>query len=193
MNQEIGVSNIRVGNIIELKDKNDLFEVRDTKHVKPGKGGAYIQVELKGLNSHTKLNIRFNSSETVQKAILEEKHAQFLYEDGEDCHFMFLDGNGEQFEIKKEDFKPLSNFLQDEIEIQAKMHNDKVISFEFANPVVMEITDADPVIKGQTAASSNKSAILENGMKISVPTYIKVGDKVIVDPENATYKERFKS
>ncbi len=189
MDQKTNVSSIRVGNILNFK--NDLFVVRNAKHVKPGKGGAYIQMELKGLNSGTKINERFHSGDTVNKAILEEKHAKFLYADSEDCYFMFLD-NFEQFDIKKSKFSPMSDFFQDEMEIKAMMYDEKVISFEFANPVVMEVVDADPVIKGQTAASSYKSAVIENGVKVQVPTYIKQGDKIIVNPEDATYVERFK-
>ncbi|QEK38478.1 elongation factor P [Candidatus Cytomitobacter primus] len=191
MDQKINVSNVRVGNVLIMKDK--LFVVRKTEHVKPGKGGAFIQMELKGLDSTTKLNERFRSEENVVKAILEEKHAKFLYADNDSCHFMFMDDTYDQFEISKEDFKPVSNFLYDGVEIKAMMHEEKVISFEFASPVVMEIIEADPVIKGQTASSSYKNAVIENGIKILVPTYIKQGDKIVVNPSDSTYMERFKS
>ncbi|WP_172618998.1 elongation factor P [Candidatus Cytomitobacter indipagum] len=194
MNQKVSVADIKPGNIVVYKDK--LFKVRKTEHVKPGKGGAFIKAELKGVDSETKINERFRAEEYIEKAILEEKQAKFLYESNGECCFMFMD-DFEQFEIQKSDFEPISHFLSDGIEIKAMMYEDdkgsRVISFDFANPVVMEIIEADPAIKGQTAASSYKNAVLENGMKILVPTYIDQGDKVVVDPSSCSYVERYKN
>ncbi|USO00697.1 MAG: elongation factor P [Alphaproteobacteria bacterium] len=187
MNQKIHAKNIKIGNIIEINGK--LFEVRKKEHVKPGKGGAFIQVELQGTDFNQKLNERFRPEETLEKAIMEEQNAQFLYEDGGNIVFMFE--NGEQFELNKSDFAPLSNFLTNGTEVKVEMHDGNVISFRFLqDKISVKIASADPSFKGQTAASSYKNAVLENGEKILVPTYIEAGDHVLIDPNTLEYAGR---
>jgi elongation factor P len=187
---KINANVIKSGNVIE--HKNLLWVVTKTGHVKPGKGGAFAQVELKNLKDGTKLNERFRSSENVEKVILEETHHVFLYKENENLIFM----NNETFEQITIDINMIgeqSAFLQDGMDVIVNLYNDKPVSVIMPDSCVEEIIEADAVIKGQTISSSFKPAILKNGLKVMVPGHIEVGTKILVRPSDCTYIEKAKN
>ena len=181
---KISGNEIKTGMIIE--HKNDLWEILKTQHVKPGKGGAFNQVEMKSINRNTKLNERFRSSDSVERAIVEEIDYNFLYEDkGE---FYFIDNtNFEQISLKKEVLGDKSKFLKEGVEVTIGIHNDNPIKIELPNQIQCKIETTDASIKGQTAASSYKPALLDNGLNILVPPFIESGDSIIVDTRTIEY------
>ena len=175
---------IKTGMIIE--HKNDLWEILKTQHVKPGKGGAFNQVEMKSINRNTKLNERFRSSDSVERAIVEETNFNFLYEDKGD--FYFIDNtNFEQISLKKEILGEKSKFLKEGLEVKIGVHEDNPIKIELPNQIECKIETTDAAIKGQTAASSYKPALLDNGLNILVPPFIESGDSIIVDTRTIEY------
>ena len=181
---KINASEIRVGMLLEYK--NDLWQILKTQHVKPGKGGAFAQVEMKSVNKNTKLNERFRSSETVEKASLEEIDYNFLYED-ENNYFFMNEKSFEQIEIKKELVGEKGKLLSENLEVKVSFYNEKPISIELPNQVKCKIETTDVALKGQTVSSSYKPATLENGLGIQVPPFIESGDEVIIDTRNLEY------
>ena len=181
---KINAGEIRVGMLLE--HKNDLWLVLKTQHVKPGKGGAFAQVEMKSVNKNTKLNERFRSSETVEKAALEEIKYYFLYDD-EKNYFFMEPKSFEQIEIKKDIIGNKGKFLTENLEVSVNFYNDRPISINLPNQVTCKIETTDVALKGQTASSSYKPAILDNGLNIQVPPFIEAGDKVIIDTRNLEY------
>ncbi len=184
---KINAGEIRVGMLLEYK--NDLWQVLKTQHVKPGKGGAFAQVEMKSVNKNTKLNERFRSSETVEKASLEETKYNFLYED-ENNYFFMEPKSFEQIEIKKEVIGEKGKLLTENLEVIISFYNDTPISVDLPNQVTCSIETTDAALKGQTVSSSYKPAILDNGLNIQVPPFIEAGDKVIVDTRNLEYVKK---
>ncbi|HCH72570.1 MAG TPA: elongation factor P [Ochrobactrum sp.] len=160
-----------------------------TNAVKPGKGGAYNQVELKNLINGTKLNERFRAAETVERVRLEQKDFSFLYEQGEALIFMDTESY-EQLELAKDFVGDRSAFLQDGMMVTVELYEEKPIGIRLPDQVTLACTEADPVVKGQTAASSYKPAVLENGIRILVPPFIESGERVIVDTNELTYVSR---
>ena len=184
---KINATEIRVGMILEHKD--DLWEVLKTQHVKPGKGGAFAQVEMKSLEKFTKLNERFRSSETVEKASLEETKFNYLYKD--ENNYFFMDPKTfEQIEIKKEIVGEQGKLLTENLEVSVSFYNENPISIELPNQVKCKIETTDAAIKGQTVSSSYKPATLDNGLSIQVPPFIEAGDDVIVDTRNLEYVKK---
>ena len=181
---KINAGEIRVGMLLEYK--NDLWQVLKTQHVKPGKGGAFAQVEMKSLNKNTKLNERFRSSETVEKASLEETTFNYLYSDEINCFFM-NPKSFEQIEVKKEIIGDKEKLLTENLEVSVSFYNDKPISIELPNQVKCKIETTDVALKGQTVSSSYKPATLDNGLNIQVPPFIETGDEIIVDTRNLEY------
>ena len=181
---KINAGEIRVGMLLEYK--NDLWQVLKTQHVKPGKGGAFAQVEMKSLNKNTKLNERFRSSETVEKASLEETIFNYLYSD-ENNYFFMNPKTFEQIEIKKETVGDKGKLLTESLEVSVSFYNEKPISIELPNQVQCKIETTDVALKGQTVSSSYKPATLDNGLNIQVPPFIEVGDEVIIDTRNLEY------
>ena len=184
---KINGNEIRPGNVIE--HQGGLWAAVRCNHVKPGKGGAYNQVELKNLIDGTKLNERFLSAEAVEKIRLEQKDFTFLYEQGEALVFMDQESY-EQLELQKDWVGDRAAFLQDGMKVVVEMHEERPIGIALPDYVTLQITEADPVVKGQTAASSYKPAILENGIRILVPPFISSGERVIVDTNELTYVRR---
>ena len=184
---KINGNEIRPGNVLE--HNGGLWAVVKTNAVKPGKGGAFNQVEMKNLIDGTKLNERFRASETVERIRLEQKDFQFLYEQGEALVFMDLDSY-EQLELQKYFVGDRRAFLQDGMMVTVELHEDRPIGIALPDQVTLAIAEADPVVKGQTAASSYKPAILENGVRILVPPFISAGERVIVDTNELTYLRR---
>ena len=184
---KINAGEIRVGMLLE--HKNDLWQVLKTQHVKPGKGGAFAQVEMKSLNKNTKLNERFRSSETVEKASLEETTFNYLYSD--EANYFFMDPRTfEQIEIKKETVGDKGKLLTENLEVSVSFHQEKPISIELPNQVKCKIETTDAALKGQTVSSSYKPASLDNGLNIQVPPFIEAGDEVIVDTRNLEYVKK---
>ncbi|MDA7714838.1 elongation factor P [Candidatus Pelagibacter sp.] len=177
-------SEIRVGMLIEYK--NDLWQVLKTQHVKPGKGGAFAQVEMKSVNKNTKLNERFRSSESVEKASLDETKFNYLYGDETDYHFMDPKSY-EQINIKKETIGEKGKMLTENLEVSISFYNEKPLSVELPNQVTCTIDTTDVALKGQTVSSSYKPATLDNGINIQVPPFIESGDKIIVDTRTMEY------
>lgn len=184
---KINGNEIRVGDVILHQDK--LWIAVKTDHVKPGKGGAYAQVELKAIIEGTKLNERFRSAETVERVELEKRDFSYLYEQGD--ALMFMDRESyEQIELPKEFVGDRAAFLQDGMKVTLEMYEEKALGIRMPQHVVLEIAEADPVVKGQTAANSFKPAKLSNGVKIMVPPFIAVGEKVLVDTNDVVYLRR---
>ena len=184
---KINATEIRVGMILEHKD--DLWEVLKTQHVKPGKGGAFAQVEMKSINKNTKLNERFRSSETVEKASLEEINYNYLYED-EKYYFFIEPKTFEQIEIKKDIVGEKGQLLSENLEVSISFYNDNAISVELPNQIISKIKTTDAALKGQTVSSSYKPATLENGLNIQVPPFIESGDKIVVDTRTLEYLKK---
>ena len=181
---KINAGEIRVGMLLEYK--NDLWQVLKTQHVKPGKGGAFAQVEMKSVNKNTKLNERFRSNETVEKASLEEIQFNFLYED-ENNYFFINPKSFDQIEIKKNVIGDKGKLLTENLEVSINFYNDKPISVDLPNQVTCKIDTTDVALKGQTVSSSYKPAMLVNGLNIQVPPFIEAGDEVIVDSRSLEY------
>ena len=181
---KINAGEIRVGMLIEYK--NDLWQVLKTQHVKPGKGGAFAQVEMKSVNKNTKLNERFRSSEDVEKASLEESKYNFLYK--EENKFFFIEPKSfEQIEVKKEIIGEKGKLLSENLEVTISFYNDIPILVDLPNQVTCKVQITDVALKGQTVSSSYKPATLENGLSIQVPPFIETGDDIIVDTRNLEY------
>jgi len=177
-------SEIRVGMLIEYK--NDLWQVLKTQHVKPGKGGAFAQVEMKSVNKNTKLNERFRSSESVEKASLDETKFNYLYEDETDYHFM-NPKSYEQINIKKAIVGDKGKMLTENLEVSISFYNEEPLTVELPNQVTCTIEATDVALKSQTVSSSYKPATLDNGINIQVPPFIDSGDKIIVDTRTMEY------
>lgn len=187
---KISANEIRPGNVLEHKDR--LWGVVKTEHVKPGKGPAYQQVELKDLVEGTKLNERFRAVETVERVRLEEKEYQFLYEEGLQLHLMDQE-SFEQVAIDKALLGDRLAFLQEGMAIMVQTYDGRSLMARLPDTTVLEVVEADPVVKGQTAAASYKPAVLSNGVRIMVPPHIEAGTMVVVSIADSTYVERAKS
>ena len=180
-------SEIRVGMLIEYK--NDLWQVLKTQHVKPGKGGAFAQVEMKSVNKNTKLNERFRSSESVEKASLDETKFNYLY--GDETDYYFMDPKSyEQINIKKETIGEKGKMLTENLEVSISFYNEKPLTVELPNQVTCIVDTTDVALKGQTVSSSYKPATLDNGVNIQVPPFIESGDKIIVDTRTMEYVKK---
>jgi elongation factor P len=180
-------SEIRVGMLIEYK--NDLWQVLKTQHVKPGKGGAFAQVEMKSVNKNTKLNERFRSSESVEKASLDETKFNYLY--GDETDYYFMDPKSyEQINIKKETIGEKGKMLTENLEVSISFYNEKPLTVELPNQVTCTVDTTDVALKGQTVSSSYKPATLDNGINIQVPPFIESGDKIIVDTRTMEYVKK---
>ena len=184
---KISAVEVKPGMIIE--HKNDYWNVLKAQHVKPGKGGAFNQVELKSITKGTKLNERFRSSETIEKAELEEKKFNFLYLDDDNCHFMD-NKTFEQISIPKTLTDEKFKLLKENLEVTISFMDEKPISLDLPNNVECLVDITDAAIKGQTAASSYKPATLDNGIKINVPPFIETGDKIILDTRTLEYVKK---
>lgn len=184
---KISAFEIRVGSLLEYQGK--LWRVLKKNHVKPGKGGAFVQAELKDITGGTKLNERFRSVDTVEKAHVEPRQMQYLYSESD--ALVFMDNETfEQMHIPREDLEDQLGFLLPNTEVQVNFHNDIPIGIDLPANVVLEVVDTEGVVKGQTATSSGKPAELETGLKITVPPFVNVGDKVKVNTDSGEYVER---
>ncbi len=187
---KIDGNQIKVGNILEINSK--LWRVLKTQHTQPGKGGAYLQVEMKEIREGTKMNERFRSSESVERAILDEKICQYLY--SEDNKFVFMDNTTyEQIEIGKDIITDSqSRFLIENDSINLQFYEETVVGILLPDNVTLKVEETEAVVKGQTAASSYKPAILTGGIKTSVPPFISTNDFIVVNTSDASYVEKVK-
>ena len=178
---------IRPGNVIE--HKGGLWAAVKIQAVKPGKGGAFAQVELKNLENGSKLNERFRATETVERVRLEQKDHQFLYVEGENLIFMDTESY-EQIELAQDFVGEQSAYLQDGMQVTVEMYQGRPIGISLPEQVTLEISETEPTVKGQTAASSYKPALLTNGLRVMVPPFIESGTKIIVQTSDGTYVKR---
>jgi len=178
---------IRPGNILEYE--RGIWKVAKIQHTQPGKGGAYMQVELKNLIDGRKNNVRFRSAETVERVRLDTKDFQFLYHDGDQLVFMDKD-NYEQVQLPEDLIGEPAAFLQDGMDVVMELHEERPISVQLPDTVEATIVEADAVVKGQTASSSYKPAMLDNGVRVMVPPHISAGTKIVVDVYEQTYVRR---
>ncbi|GHB39048.1 elongation factor P [Pseudovibrio japonicus] len=178
---------IKPGHVLMHQDT--LWAAVKVQHVKPGKGGAFAQVEMKNLIDGRKLNERFRATESVERVRLEQKDFQFLYEEGE--MLVFMDNETyEQLELQKEFVGERAAFLQDGMTVTVELHEEKPIGISLPTHVTLEIVEADAVVKGQTQSSSYKPAVLENGVRCMVPPFITSGEKIVVDTDTVEYVRR---
>ena len=184
---KINATEIRVGMILEYK--NDLWEVLKTQHVKPGKGGAFAQIEMKSINKNTKLNERFRSSETVEKANIEETKFNYLYSDDADYYFM-NPKNFDQISIKKNVVGEKGRMLTENLEVSINFYDENPLSVNLPNQISSKVKTTDVALKGQTVSSSYKPATLDNGINIQVPPFIEIGDEIIVDTRTIEYVKK---
>lgn len=188
---KIDGNQIKIGNILEIHSR--LWRVLKTQHTQPGKGGAFLQVELKEIKDGTKMNERFRSSESVERAILEEKEYQYLYKG--DGKFYFMDNQTyEQIEVGNDIISVnQEKFLIENETLIIQIYESYPVSIVLPDTISLEVIEADAVVKGQTAASSYKPAVLERNIKTSVPPFIKIGDKVVISTNDSTYLEKAKN
>ena len=186
---KVNVNEIKPGYVIEYRDK--LWTMVKGEHVKPGKGPAYLQAELKCLTDGTKLNQRFNTSETVERVDLDREEYQFLYDEGDQLVLM-NQASFEQVTLPRSMVGEAARFLKEGMTVKVQSHEGRPLSVELPETVALEVVQADPVIKGQTAASSYKPAILENGVRIMVPPHVEAGTRVVVVTADGRYVERAK-
>ena len=184
---KISANEIRVGMLIE--HKNDLWEVLKTQHVKPGKGGAFAQVEMKSVNKNTKLNERFRSNDTIEKASLDEIKFNFLYMD-ENYYYFINQKTFEQIDIKKNIVGEKGKLLNENLEVTINFYNDKPLSLDLPNQITCKIIKTDVALKGQTVSSSYKPATLENGINIQVPPFIESDDEIVIDTRTMEYVKK---
>ena len=180
-------NDIKNGTVLKLEGQ--LWNIIEFQHVKPGKGGAFAQVEMKNLIDGRKTNVRFRSADTVEKVRLDTKDYQFLYEDGDQLVFMDKD-TYEQINLPSDLLGDARPFLQDGMEVMLELWDERPISVELPNQVEATIVEADAVVKGQTQSSSYKPALMENGVRVMVPPFITAGEKIIVDTGSLEYVRR---
>ncbi|MDP8993760.1 MAG: elongation factor P [Pseudomonadota bacterium] len=178
---------IRPGNIIEYD--GGIWRAVKIQHTQPGKGGAYMQVEMKNLIDGRKNNVRFRSAETVERVRLDTKDFQFLYADGDQLVFMDKESY-EQVTLPRDLIGEPAAFLQDGMDVVMELHEDRPISVQLPDQIEATVVEADAVVKGQTASSSYKPAVLDNGVRVMVPPHIASGTRIVVDVYNQEYVRR---
>jgi elongation factor P len=184
---KINGNSVKPGMIVD--HKNDLWVVTKSQSVKPGKGGAFNQVEMKSLKNGSKLNERFRASEEVERVRVDEEKFQYLYQQENKLIFMNLT-DYEQMELDVEFIGNKIDLLRENDEVILEMYDEKPIGIQLPNTLIFEVSETEAVVKGQTAASSNKPAVLENGLRVMVPPFIEQGEKVIINTEDLTYLKR---
>lgn len=184
---KINGNEIRPGNILE--HDGGLWIAVKAQHVKPGKGGAFAQVEMRNLRNGSKLNERFRSADKVERVRLEQKDQQFLYET--DGMLVFMDTETfDQIELSADLLGERRPFLQDGMTVTIEYYDEEALSVSLPEKVVCEIAETEPAIKGQTAANSFKPAVLDNGLRISVPPFVETGERVEIMTETFAYVSR---
>ena len=182
-------SALRKGNVVDIDDK--LYVVLTAQNIHPGKGTPVTQLDLRRISDGTKISERYRTTEQVEKAVVEDRNHTFLYDDGEGFHFMNPDSY-EQVAMTREDIGDQAAFLQEGMTVSLKLHNGVAIAIELPQRVTLEVVETEPTVKGQTASSSYKPAMLNNGVRTMVPPHIATGTRIVVMTEDASYVERAK-
>ena len=186
---KISANDIRVGMIIEYN--GTLWNILKAQHIKPGKGGAFQQLEMKAVKQSTKSNVRLRAEEVVEKVDLDEEDYQYLYKDGDS--YVFMNGTTyEQLTLPPEVVGDHAQFLKENVTFRIRSHNGEIIDVAPPQTMEFEVIEADPVVKGQTATGSFKPAILDNGIRVMVPQFIDAGDEIVISTDDLTYIERAK-
>ncbi len=184
---KINGNEIRPGNVLE--HDGGLWAAVKVDHVKPGKGGAFAQVELRNLRTGTKLNERFRSADKVERVRLEQKDQQFLYET--DGMLVFMDSETyEQIELPAEILGERRPFLQDGMMVHIEYYETEALNATLPQKVICKVVETEPVVKGQTAANSFKPAVLDNGVRVMVPPFVGPDEDIVVNTETMEYSER---
>lgn len=186
---KIQANTMKPGNVIEHDGKQ--WTVLKTELLLPGKGSAFVQVEMRDVKSGNKTNERFRTSESVEKLMVEEKDCTYLYADGDLATFMDAESY-EQFTVEMESIGTSAAFLQDGMTLTAELIDGAIAGVRLPQHVTVEVIEADPVVKGQTASSSYKPAVVENDVRVLVPPHIEAGTRIVVNTEDASYVERAK-
>jgi elongation factor P len=182
-------SSLRKGNVVDIDDK--LYVVLTAQNIHPGKGTPVTQLDLRRISDGTKISERYRTTEQVERAVVEDRPHNFLYEDGEGFHFMNPE-TYDQVQMTRDDIGDQAAFLQDGMTVSLKLHNGLPIAIELPQRVTLEVVETEPTVKGQTASSSYKPAVLSNGVRSMVPPHIAVGTRIVVMTEDASYVERAK-
>jgi elongation factor P len=182
-------SSLRKGNVVDIDSR--LYVVLTAQNIHPGKGTPVTQLDLRRISDGTKISERYRTTEQVERAVVEDRPHNFLYEDGEGFHFMNPE-NYDQVQMSKDDIGDQAAFLQDGMTVSLKLHNGLPIAIELPQRVTLEVVETEPTVKGQTASSSYKPAVLSNGVRSMVPPHIAVGTRIVVMTEDASYVERAK-
>ena len=186
---KIQANTIRPGYVIEHDGKQ--WNVLKTELLLPGKGSAFVQVEMRDVKSGNKTNMRYRTSETVEKLMVEEKECTFLYAD--DDNLTFMDGETfEQFALPRDILGDRAAYLQDGMTVTSELIDGSVTGIQLPQHITTTVVEADPVVKGQTASSSYKPAVIENGMRVMVPPHIEAGTRIVVNTQDSSYVERAK-
>ena len=180
---------LKPGHVIDYNGK--LFVVLKSEAIQPGKGNAVVQVQMRDVMTGTKTDERFRTQETVEKAFVEEKDFQYLYDEGDSATFMNAE-TYDQISVDKELIGDPAVYLQEGMVVSISLHDDKPLSVTLPKHVTMEVTEAEPVVKGQTASSSYKPAVVENGQRVMVPPHIATGTRIVINTMDSTYVERAK-
>jgi len=186
---KVNAITLRSGNVLD--HDGQLWSVVKNDIIQPGKGNSVCQVEIRNLDTGSKSNVRFRTQETVERVRLEQDEYQFLYEDDNGCNFMHQE-TFEQITIDKELIGYPGHFLQEGMVVEVESHEGKSLGVQMPDTVTVLIKEAEPVVKGQTATTSFKPAILENGVKVMVPPHIASGTRIVVKTEDGAYVERAK-
>lgn len=182
-------SSLRKGNVVDIDSR--LYVVLTAQNIHPGKGTPVTQLDLRRIADGTKISERYRTTEQVERAVVEDRPHNFLYEDGEGFHFMNPE-NYDQVQMSRDDIGDQAAFLQDGMTVSLKLHNGLPIAIELPQRVTLEVMETEPTVKGQTASSSYKPAVLSNGVRSMVPPHIGVGTRIVVMTEDASYVERAK-
>ncbi len=188
---KINANSIRAGNVLEHNGKFCIV-TKTPEHTMPGKGGAFVQVEMKDIKTSTKISQRFRSNDNVERVRLDQKEYRFLFTEGDHLHMMDAE-TFEQISINKSLIGTKFPYLQDGMIVTIEFHEDEPLKIDLPETVVLTVTETEPVVKGQTATSSYKPAILENGLRIMVPPFVDSNTKIVIKTEDESYVERYKA
>lgn len=186
---KINANQLRAGHVIELNGK--LYAVLKAQNIQPGKGTPVTQLDMRGVADGVKINQRYRTTESVERVFIDEREFQFLFAEGEQCTFMDVE-NYEQLTVPTEVIGEAVKFLQESMHVTIRLYEGKAVAVELPQTVVLTVTETEPTVRGQTAASSYKPAILENGVRVMVPAHIGVGAKIVVSTDEGNYLERSK-
>jgi len=186
---KVAASQLRKGSVVDLQGK--LYVVLTAQNIHPGKGTPVTQLDMRRISDGVKVSERYRTTEQVERAFVDERQFTFLYQDGEGYHFMDP-VNYDQVVATPAIVGEMSVYLQDGMLVTLSTHDDVPIALELPARVTLEIMETEPVVKGQTASGSYKPAILNNGLRVMIPTYLTVGTRVVVHTETGAYMERAK-